>query len=123
MLSQKFGEYIKKTRLEIGLTLRAAAKKIGINHSRLSEIERGTNFRSDTPTTVKREHVLKIAKLYNIPSDFLLKMAGYYAPPLNTGKLPEEEEIISMYKELDNAHKELVRKMIKEISQVYKVQK
>lgn len=123
MLSEKFGEYIKKARLENGLSLRSAATKIGINHSRLSEIEKGTTFRTNTPTTVKREQVLKIAKLYQIPADFLLKLAGYYAPPINSNKLPETEELISMYNELDNAHKELVRKMVKEMSQIYKIQK
>ena len=61
--------YLKETRLATNETLTSTAKKLGISHPYLSEIEKGIKVPSD-------QLIRAIAKLYNIDEDDLFHRYG-----------------------------------------------
>jgi transcriptional regulator with XRE-family HTH domain len=64
---QRFGEKLRDLRVNQGLTLKELATKLGYStHGYLSELETGSKI----PTV---EFVLKVAELFDITTDQLLK--------------------------------------------------
>jgi XRE family transcriptional regulator of biofilm formation len=64
---QRFGEKLRALRMHHGLTLKELASKLGYSaHGYISELETGTK----TPTV---EFVLKVAALFKVTTDQLLK--------------------------------------------------
>lgn len=59
---EKFGEYIKKLRQKIGLSLREVARRLEIEPSYLSDIERG---RRNAPIKEKLDKLASILKIEN----------------------------------------------------------
>lgn len=73
----QFGEYVFQVRQSKGWSLREAAKRIGIAHSRLDEIEKMIDGRTRKPFVPSYVNVVKLAKAYGLPPDELLRKAGY----------------------------------------------
>ncbi|WHX25138.1 helix-turn-helix transcriptional regulator [Virgibacillus halodenitrificans] len=71
MISKNFGEEIKTARMYNNLTIREAAKRIGLSHSYLSQIE---NNKRSVPSP---EVIKKIATGLNTDYYYLLSVAGY----------------------------------------------
>ena len=67
----KLGGYLKELRLDLGLSLRKAAKLAGISAAHLCKIEQGNNFSS-----VGLDVVLKLSEVYQIPISAILQKAG-----------------------------------------------
>lgn len=72
-----FGLYIGRLRDERNLSLRQAAKRVGVSFSRLAEWERGVDSHTAKPVTPPRQVVIDIARAYGVPADELLALAGY----------------------------------------------
>lgn len=72
-----FGDYIYRARQERGWPLREAAKRTGIAHSRLDELEKGRDWHSGKQFQPSYAHVISIAKAYGLPLDQLLELAGH----------------------------------------------
>lgn len=85
---QDIQDILIKKRKDLGLSLRNAAKLIGISHSYLSTLEKGRDPRNNAPISPTPETLQLISKAYNIPYSDLMKTAGYL--PSN-----EDNEIIT----------------------------
>lgn len=68
---------IIKKRKELKLSLREAAKLIGISHSYLSTLEKGIDPRTGSPINPTPETLKLISKAYNISYETLMQAAGY----------------------------------------------
>ncbi|GKU24051.1 hypothetical protein CFOLD11_08770 [Clostridium folliculivorans] len=69
---------LKLRRSELNLSLRDAAKLIGISHSYLSTLEKGVDPRNGLPVKPTPETLKLISKAYDVPYDFVMTLAGYY---------------------------------------------
>ncbi|MEW6407885.1 MAG: helix-turn-helix transcriptional regulator [Patescibacteria group bacterium] len=67
----KLGDYLKKLRKELGLSIREAAKRTKFTPSYLSRIESG-NFKS-----IGIETLVRLSYLYEIPITDFLKESGF----------------------------------------------
>lgn len=72
-----FGEYLRQVRDAKDLSLRKAAERIGIKHSRLNEIEQGRDAHTGKLFVPTYTTVVRIAKAYDLPPDELLRRAGH----------------------------------------------
>jgi transcriptional regulator with XRE-family HTH domain len=64
---KRFGENLKKIRLEAGLSLRQLAQSCTIDHSDISKIEKGeTNITLLTGIQLARALQISLSSLYNI---------------------------------------------------------
>lgn len=95
-----FGEYVFQVRQSKGWSLREAAKRVGIAHSRLDEIEKMIDGRTRKPFVPSYVNVVKLAKAYGLPPDDLLRRAGY-EPGIELE--PQEWRIIQSYRSLPEA--------------------
>ena len=98
MDQEPFGAYIRGQRERKGLSLRAAAKLLGIGHTRLSEFEKGVTYRSGAPTGPSRDLVETMARVYQVPKDALLETAGFKAS--RPGLTTHEAELLDLFREL-----------------------
>ena len=94
-----------------GWSLREAASRAGIHHSRLDEIEKGTDKRSGKPLTPSYVNVVKLAKAYDLPPDELLKSAGY-EPGIELK--PDEWSLIREYRRLPETRRKQLLEALKE---------
>lgn len=74
---ERFGSFIRELRETERLSLRQAAKRIGVTHPRLAELEAGITHATGRPTRPTREMVQRIARTYGVAYDTLLDLAGY----------------------------------------------
>lgn len=77
ILAESFGTFIFNLRESKGMTIREAAKAVGISHSRLVNFEHGRDPHTAKPTLPSAELVGKIAAAYGCPMGQLLLIAGY----------------------------------------------
>lgn len=92
----ELGQYLKKMRKEKKITLREAAKRSGVSHPYLSQLENGKN---DKPSLDVLE---KLANVYDQPLSNLLEASGH----LTTEKVGYKEE----FEDILNEEKELRKK-------------
>lgn len=71
MEAKKFGQYLKKLRVEQGYTIRQVEMKTGISNAYLSQIENG---KRNIPTA---QILQKLAPVYGVETTELLTVAGY----------------------------------------------
>lgn len=71
------GEYLRSVRLDKGWTLREAAKRVGVAHSRVVEVENMLDARLNRPFTPSLQLLRKFAKGYGLVLSDLLRRAGY----------------------------------------------
>jgi transcriptional regulator with XRE-family HTH domain len=85
-------------RKELKLSLRSAAKLIGMSHSYLASLEKGVDVRSGAPINVTPETLQLISKGYGFSYPFLMELAGYIKQP---EKSSSEFSEIDMEKEVE----------------------
>lgn len=95
-------ELIIVKRKKLGLSLRDAAKKIGISHSYLSTLEKGMDPRTNAPIRPTPETLHLISNAYNLNYEQLMALAGY----LNTDTHQPEPQNLSPQVETIAAHLE-----------------
>ena len=76
-MTEPLGTYLKRIRKQKNLTLRAVEEKTGISNAYLSQLE---NNKISFPSP---KFLDKLAMLYELPYDQLMKLAGY---PVSAGK-------------------------------------
>lgn len=69
------GNYLRE--LRGSLSMREAAKRIGISHTYLDKIEKGRDPRSGKPIKPTPETLRMISKAYNCDYEELMVVAGY----------------------------------------------
>lgn len=87
----QLGNYIKNKRINLKLSLRDAAKLIGISHSYLSTIEKGIDPRSNAPIKPTPEVLQFISKAYGLEYNKLMQLAGYIKQPISDKDLTVDE--------------------------------
>ena len=93
---EDLGPYLKAEREAQGLGLREAARRIGISHTRLTEIEKSRSYSTQDSTKPSRETLKKIAACYCLSEAVLLALAGYGGADLAT--LPaDQSEVLALY--------------------------
>lgn len=68
----RMGEYIRRLRLDLDMSLRRAAQLSHISPAHLCKIEQGTIFKS-----IGIDILLRLARTYNIPLSAILENAGF----------------------------------------------
>lgn len=104
----KLGEYIRTARERRGWSLREAAKRTGIPHSRLFELESGKSSKTGKPVVPTRSNLENLARGYDLPLDHLFALAhfpGYLK--IEAGMTGEELGVIDLYRSLAPAKQRL----------------
>jgi transcriptional regulator with XRE-family HTH domain len=70
------GDYLRELRHDRNLSIREAAKRIGVSFSRLEELESGRSRTTGKPTLPSTDMLIKIARFYEQPLPLLLEMAS-----------------------------------------------
>lgn len=97
-----FGEYIYSLREARGWTFREAAGRIGIAHSRLTEIEAGIDGHTGKAFIPAYMIVVQMAKTYGVPTQELLRLAGH--EPLAELEA-DEKRLMETYRALSPARR------------------
>lgn len=103
------GDFIYSIRREKGWTLREAAKRIGIAHSRLDEYEKGFDNHSGKMVVPSYLNVVRISLAYGIPPNESLRLAGY--KPGSELK-PDEISLLKVYRSLSEPQRRRVWEFI-----------
>lgn len=101
----KFSDAIYNERLKRGYSLRNAAGAIGISHSYLSALEKGTDPRSGSEFKPAPDVLKKISSAYGLEYSYLMALCGYT-------QLDEDIDL--------NAMKEFIRKLKEEQPVLFK---
>lgn len=90
----KLQEFLINKRKHLKLSLRNAADLIGISHSYLSTLEKGTDSRNNTPVKPTPETLQLISKAYEVSYEYLMQLAGYLVDDnAKSNELTEKEEL------------------------------
>jgi len=85
--------FLISKRTELKLSLRDAAKSIGISHSYLSTLEKGFDPRNNAPIKPTPETLQLISNAYKTSYEYLMKLSGYIDNKLNEEtKLTKKDE-------------------------------
>lgn len=95
VLAERFGTFIFNLRESKGMTVREAAKLVGISHSRLVNFEHGKDPHSGRPTLPAAELVGQIAGAYGYPKGQLLLLAGYLPWMVNEAGAARVADMVS----------------------------
>ena len=99
------GAELKRLRTERGLSIRRAAVQLGVNFTRLREWENAVDAHTGRATRPSYENLRRLARVYAVPPDALLRSAGYGPEP----GLPEpERRLLSAFRLLPSAEQEAV---------------
>lgn len=74
-----------------GLSVREAARRIGVSHSRLLDFEQGFDQHTRRPCTPSLATLLSIAKVYELDPLDLMRLVGHDVPGMS---LSEEERAL-----------------------------
>jgi transcriptional regulator with XRE-family HTH domain len=85
-------EFLIQKRKELKLSLRDAAKLIGMSHSYLSTLEKGIDPRNNVPVKPTPETLQLISNAYGISYNYLMELAGYITTNTNTIHLNRKDE-------------------------------
>ena len=85
-------EILINKRKDLGLSLRKAAKLIGISHSYLNNLEKGIDPNTKAPVNPTPETLSLISKAYKIDYNELMIAAGYITVGKNT-KVYDQDKI------------------------------
>ena len=100
-----FGHFIKARRLELGLTIRQAAKRSGIQPSRLHDLESGHSSTTLKATGPTRDNIRGLAQGYGLPEAVLFSFAD--RPSLEPAA-GEELQLIGHFRGLSEGHRRAV---------------
>lgn len=98
-----FGETIYEARKAKGWSQRETAKQLGIPHSRLAEFEMGVDSHTGKRVLPSYDKVVKMAMVFGVRSDELLKLAGY--EPL-AELMDEERELVMGFRQLPDTERQ-----------------
>ncbi len=73
----EFGRYIRKTRERKEWSLREAAKRTKVPHSRLFELESGISSKTGKPVVPTMDNIENLAKGLELPIDHLFALAYF----------------------------------------------
>lgn len=107
--------YLKNRRLELGLTLRDAAKLTTIPSSRLHDLEQGRNSTTGKPTLPTRANVEAIARVYKVPADYLHDLIG--RPNLEPAST-DEHGLVARFRGLTPGHQRIVLSLLDQLFQL-----
>lgn len=111
-----FGRFIKSRRVDMGLSLREAAKRIQISHNRLAELEKGLSYRTANETRPGRELVLRIAASYALPYEPLMAMAGFDVGEASL-LAPDSREVVTLYESLSEVRKGIAIELLRALAE------
>lgn len=75
------GEYLKKMRADLGISMHEVARRTTLTPSYISKIENGATFQ-----TISMHGLVEFSKAYNIPPHIILERSGFI--PENEDELP-----------------------------------
>lgn len=100
MILETLQDILKRQRKYLKLSLRNAAKLIGISHSHLYNLEQGVDPRTKAIIKTTPETLKLISEAYKINYEDLMKVAGYLSTDENImEEYPNEDKFISLVKE------------------------
>lgn len=99
------GEHLRNLRTQRNLSIRSAAKLIGISASRLQELETGISRTTGKRTSPTTDALFKIAQAYDQPAATLLELAGLVTV---TADAAQEAELIQVFRRLDSDGRDLL---------------
>ena len=76
-MDYKLGEFLTSERKKRDLSLRDFADELGISHTYLQNLEKGSDPRTGNPVSPTVEKKELISKSLDVSLDFLIKLAGY----------------------------------------------
>ncbi len=97
------GEFLRRHRLERGWSFRDAAKRVGIFHSRVDEVENLLDARTGKRFQPSYKLLTKFAKGYELPLGELLRRAGYEIVGIELTR--EEQEFVEVLRGLDDVRR------------------
>lgn len=105
MGNQKLVEYLKNRRMELGLSLRDVAEKVGVNASTINRWESGEI------EDMKRKWIAAYAKALQIPPAIVM---GWEEPPcgIMTELTNYEERLLQKFRALDPDRQHVIETMI-----------
>lgn len=113
MSGNELGSFLRAERTTRRLSLRAAADLIGVDHMRLSDIEKGINRATGNPTRPSAEMLQRIARAYQVPQEHLLELAGLRRI------MPDDDDetrlLMAMFGELDRYHRRLIIGIVRSV--------
>jgi transcriptional regulator with XRE-family HTH domain len=104
----KLGDYIRTARERRGWSLREAAKRTGIPHSRLFELESGKSSKTGKPVVPTKSNLEALAMGYGLPIDNLFALAhfpGYLKS--KEGLTGTDLSVLDLYRSLSPARQSL----------------
>lgn len=113
MNGSSIGAYLKKLRIQNGLSRAKAAKLARVSATRLYELEIGVSSTTRRPTAPSREQLARLAKAYGVTSEELLEKAGYLIKA--NGLPPDIERLIDLYQRLPLKTRQLLFDVLDEM--------
>jgi transcriptional regulator with XRE-family HTH domain len=112
--SKELGAALAAARQVKGWSLRQAVREIrGVGHSRLHDFERGLHPHTGLPTQPSEGQLRRIAQVYGVPPEPLLRLAGYSA----AGPLSDwEEELVLAARKLDDTERSKVIELVRSLA-------
>lgn len=104
----ELGEYLREVRKLRGFTLREAAKRTGVAHSRLYDLERGISSKTGLPVIPTKPNLEGIARGYKVDLEGLVARSMLSGKSSLAGNLSVEElRVVTLYRELSPAKRGL----------------
>lgn len=72
---KQLGDYLKRIRLDLGLSMHEVARRTSLTPSFISKLESGAVFQS-----VNAQALIEFSKCYSIPVETILERAGFLPP-------------------------------------------
>ncbi|ENK0558532.1 helix-turn-helix domain-containing protein [Clostridium sporogenes] len=101
--------FLIKKRKELKLSLRNAAKLIGISHSYLSTLEKGIDPRNNAPVKPTPETLHLISEAYNTSYEHLMKVSGYL-----DNEIEASSNLFSKHKKAEKIAEHFIEGLLKE---------
>ncbi|MNK93481.1 helix-turn-helix protein [compost metagenome] len=102
---QPISVFLKQRRQELGLSLKEAARRTGIQPSRLHDLEQGKNSSTGRSTAPTRANICQIARGYAVSEDYILDLMG--RPSLEATS-DRERRLLSHFRTLKHGHQDAV---------------
>lgn len=112
MCLEQMGERLREIRMNKNLSLREAADRIGVSHTYLNSLEKGTDPRTGRPVNPTARTLLRISEAYGIPVEELMATDDCTA----VGKKCDIEDITLNLRTLSQHDREAIMYLIKRLS-------
>ncbi len=102
-------------------SLRDASKRIGISHTYLDTIEKGSDKRSGKPVKPTPETLKLLSVAYKYPYDKLMEVAGYIEYEKDEDDQEKEFEVFKNNPDLKRWHRELPKSSEEDLRKLRKM--